>query len=143
MHVQYPSIRRCTAGEETITVKVVPPVESLFRLVDSWKIVICVAVSLLGMFTLFLMVRGNNFFEKKVSAGHSFTCGIRSNGAVKCWGKNDVGQSSAPPFPKYAFQQVSASVGGDHACGVLSDNGAIRCWGNNGRGQSENQDGTL
>ncbi len=80
---------------------------------------------------------------KKVSAGHSFTCGIRSNGAVRCWGKNDVGQSSPPPYPKYAFQQVSASVGGDHACGVLMENGAVQCWGNNGRGQSEKQDGML
>ncbi|KAL3799491.1 hypothetical protein ACHAW5_006785 [Stephanodiscus triporus] len=77
----------------------------------------------------------------QVSAGHSFTCGIRSNGAVQCWGKNDMGQSSPPSYPENAFQQVSASVGGDHVCGVLSGNGAIRCWGNNGRGQSQNQEG--
>lgn len=52
-----------------------------------------------------------------------------------------MGQSSPPSYPENAFQQVSASVGGDHVCGVLSGNGAIRCWGNNGRGQSQNQEG--
>lgn len=36
---------------------------------------------------------------------------------------------------------MSASIGGDHACGILLQGGAIRCWGNNGRGQSEPQDG--
>ena len=36
---------------------------------------------------------------------------------------------------------MSASIGGDHACGILLQDGAIRCWGNNGRGQSEPQDG--
>lgn len=75
----------------------------------------------------------------KVSAGHSFTCGIRPHGAAECWGKNDMGQSSPPHYPSNAFQQVSASIGGDHACGVLSGNGAVQCWGNNSRGQSENK----
>ena len=36
---------------------------------------------------------------------------------------------------------MSASIGGDHACGILLQGGAIQCWGNNGRGQSEPQDG--
>jgi len=79
----------------------------------------------------------------QVSAGHSFTCGIRPNGAVECWGKNDMGQSSPLPYPENVFQQISTSLGGDHACGILLEDGDIRCWGNNGRGQSENQDGQL
>lgn len=36
---------------------------------------------------------------------------------------------------------MSASIGGDHACGILLQGGTIECWGNNGRGQSEPQDG--
>eukprot|EP00985_Skeletonema_marinoi_P006814 scaffold2992_cov103-Skeletonema_marinoi.AAC.4 len=79
----------------------------------------------------------------KVSAGNSFTCGLRPNGAAECWGKNDVGQSSPPPYPKNIFTHVSASIGGDHACGILLQGGGIRCWGNNARGQSEQQDGTF
>ena len=78
------------------------------------------------------------YVTAKISAGNSFTCGIRKNGAVECWGKNDMGQSN-PPFS--LFRQLSASAGGDHACGILLDDGAVRCWGNNGRGQSENQEG--
>ena len=54
-----------------------------------------------------------------------------------------MGQSSHPTYPENIFQQISTSVGGDHACGILLDDGDIRCWGNNGRSQSDNQDGTL
>ncbi|KAL7553235.1 hypothetical protein ACHAWF_016496 [Thalassiosira exigua] len=78
----------------------------------------------------------------QVSAGHTFTCGIRPNGEMECWGKNNMGQTMSPSYPKNIFQQVSASVGGDHACGVLMDGEGVRCWGDNGRGQSDDQDGT-
>jgi hypothetical protein len=85
----------------------------------------------------------NSFFDTfKVSAGNAFTCGLRHDGAIQCWGKNDMGQSSPPSYSEHVFQQVSTSIGGDHACGILVENNAIRCWGNNGRGQSESQDGT-
>jgi len=78
-----------------------------------------------------------------LSAGHSFTCGILSNGEAKCWGKDNMGQSSPPSYPESTFEQVSASIGGDHACGVLKQDGDVQCWGNNGRGQSENQNGNF
>ena len=78
----------------------------------------------------------------QVSAGNSFTCGIQPNGRALCWGRNDMGQCSPPPYP-VAFQQISTSLGGDHACGVLADGEGISCWGTNGRGQSEDQDGKL
>ena len=76
-----------------------------------------------------------------MSAGNSFTCGLRTNGSAECWGKNDVGQSSPPSYPENIFTHVSASIGGDHACGILLQGGGVRCWGNNARGQSESQDG--
>jgi hypothetical protein len=53
-----------------------------------------------------------------------------------------MGQSSPPSYSEHVFQQVSTSIGGDHACGILVETNAIRCWGNNGRGQSKSQDGT-
>ena len=31
-----------------------------------------------------------------VSAGHYYSCGVRSNGAAVCWGNNFYGQSDAP-----------------------------------------------
>ncbi len=53
-----------------------------------------------------------------------------------------MGQSSPPPYPRYIFKQVSASNGGDHACGVIAnESNDIVCWGNNDRGQSEMQKG--
>ena len=50
-----------------------------------------------------------------------------------------MGQSSPPfySYPDSAFRQVSTSLFGDHACGILLADGGVRCWGNNGRGQSE------
>ena len=67
-------------------------------------------------------------------------CGIRPNGEVECWGKNDMGQSSPPLYPQNSFEQISASTGGDHACGLVRDGDAVRCWGNNGRSQSKDQE---
>ena len=122
-----------------ITVKVVHQKGNSFRLVCS----VCTASSLLCSIAHSSLNKTHTSCLCKISAGHSFTCGIRSNGAAQCWGKNDMGQSTPPHYPSYAFQQVSASVGGDHACGVLSGNGDVRCWGNNARGQSEKSEGSF
>ena len=54
-----------------------------------------------------------------------------------------MGQSTPPSYPESIFEQVSASIGGDHACGVLKQDGDVQCWGTNGRGQSENQNGNF
>ena len=61
--------------------------------------------------------------------GH--TCGLRTSGAIECWGGNTLGQSDAPGG---SFSAVSA--GWAHTCG-LRPNGAIECWGWNGEGQTD------
>ena len=58
-----------------------------------------------------------------VSAGHTHTCGIRTNGSVACWGLGLDGQASPPDG---AFTSVSA--GALHTCGVRTD-GSVECWG--------------
>lgn len=66
----------------------------------------------------------------QVSAGFNFTCGLKSNGSVDCWGLNDEGQTDLPIqsslFGAPSYIQVSA--GKNHTCGLLS-NDRIVCWG--------------
>ena len=52
----------------------------------------------------------------QVSVGVGYTCGIRTDGTVACWGRNNYGQSTPPGG---TFSQVSA--GWYHACGVGTD----------------------
>ncbi len=61
----------------------------------------------------------------QVSAGGSHTCGVKSDGAVACWGWNGYGQAERPAG---TFTQVSA--GDYHTCGVKTDR-AVACWGSN------------
>ena len=68
---------------------------------------------------------------RAVSASGSYTCGLRSNGAIECWGDTDYGQADAPAG---SFSAVSA--GGFHVCG-LRESGAIECWGSNLYGQTD------
>jgi len=67
-----------------------------------------------------------------ISAGDFHTCGLKSDGTLACWGRNDSGQA-APPAG--TFTQVSA--GSYHTCGLKSS-GWLRftCWGANSQGQS-------
>ena len=65
---------------------------------------------------------------KAVSAGASYSCGLRINGGIVCWF----------PFDTYAptggFKAVSAGL--YHKCGLRVDD-TITCWGHNSDGQSD------
>jgi alpha-tubulin suppressor-like RCC1 family protein len=55
-------------------------------------------------------------------------CGVKTDGTLVCWGKNDEGQATPPPG---VFTEVSAGFGNNYqTCGLKSD-GTIVCWGNN------------
>lgn len=80
---------------------------------------------------------------RKVSAGGEFSCGIRPDRTLWCWGRNTNGQLGLGRTGPYAvpptqvgtdadWKQVSA--GGASACGVRAT-GALYCWGLNHRGQ--------
>ena len=73
----------------------------------------------------------------QVSAGLAYTCGVKGDGKVRCWGKNNVGQATPPSG---TFQYVSA--GGGHTCGVKAD-GSVVCWGHDGAGQASAPSGTF
>ena len=54
-----------------------------------------------------------------------FSCGLRSDGTITCWGSNDEGQTNAP-----SGQFTSLSSGSAHSCGLRGD-ATIACWGDN------------
>ena len=72
-----------------------------------------------------------------VSAGEYHNCGVRTDGTLACWGKNEYGQAAAPTG---TFTQVTA--GRWHTCGVMTD-GTLACWGHNGWGQAVPPAGTF
>ena len=50
-------------------------------------------------------------------------CGVRSNGAVVCWGSDATADDTPPAGP-----WVGVSVGAYHACARAAD-GQVACWG--------------
>ena len=51
-----------------------------------------------------------------ISAGYEYNCGVRTDGAVACWGDYDFGQST-PPMGKF----TSVTAGKVHTCGIKTD----------------------
>ena len=66
-----------------------------------------------------------------ITAGWLYSCALRTDGAVVCWGYN--GYSQADP-PAGAFTAVTASS--DHSCGLRADN-TVTCWGSNLGGRAD------
>ena len=65
-----------------------------------------------------------------VSAGAAYTCGLRRDGSVQCWGDDVVGEATPPPG-----EFASVSAGRLHTCGVRAD-GSVQCWGADYDGQT-------
>ena len=65
-----------------------------------------------------------------VSGGGVHTCGLRTSGAIECWGDNEFGQADAPAG---SFTAISAGI--FHTCG-LRESGEVACWGLNREGQT-------
>jgi hypothetical protein len=71
-----------------------------------------------------------------VSSGYGFSCAIRTDGTLACWGANSYFQSTPP---EGTFLAVDA--GWAHACGLRTD-GTLECWGANGSGRATPPSGT-
>jgi alpha-tubulin suppressor-like RCC1 family protein len=77
-----------------------------------------------------------------LTAGSSFTCAVKSDGTVWCWGDNPWGQLGSGTFlPQSTPAQVygltgvvSIAAGWMHVCAAKSD-GSAWCWGGNSWGQ--------
>jgi hypothetical protein len=72
-----------------------------------------------------MALRGRQEHERRATFAFVFTCGVRNDGSLTCWGDNSYGQATPPTG---SFTQVSA--GTFHTCGIRSD-GSVSCWGDN------------
>ncbi len=77
-----------------------------------------------------------------LDAGENHVCGVTTDHAAYCWGRNDhdqlgvaFGATRDVPSPVLGgLRFVSVSAGKDFTCGVTVS-GALWCWGENGQGQ--------
>jgi len=73
---------------------------------------------------------------ESMALGAGYTCVLRNNGTVKCWGYNPFGQlgngtttNSMTPVTVSGLANVTAISAGEYrACALLED-GKVKCWG--------------
>jgi alpha-tubulin suppressor-like RCC1 family protein len=89
--------------------------------------------------------------DDRIAAGAAFTCAIKTDDTVWCWGRNDQGQLGSSDHSGltesllpvragvFGYGAVAAPTkvvaGTDHVC-VLTSAGTVWCWGRNGWGQA-------
>jgi len=70
-----------------------------------------------------------------IGAGDMWTCALRTNGTVWCWGVDHTGNAEFNPQQIAGVSGATAlSVGAVHACAIVTG-GAVRCWGFGGNGE--------
>jgi alpha-tubulin suppressor-like RCC1 family protein len=85
----------------------------------------------------------------EVAAGGEYTCALKGDGTVMCWGFNAFGQLGdgttinrlEPVVVKGLTDATAIATGFDHAC-ALKEDGTVECWGANGVGQLGDGTGT-
>ena len=84
----------------------------------------------------------------QIAAGFTHSCALLESGAVRCWGRNEMGQLGYGNTTTIGDDETPATagdvniggkatqitVGGGHSCALL-ESGAVRCWGYNAWGQ--------
>jgi len=74
-----------------------------------------------------------NMHYDQIAAGRWHSGGLRDDGTIACWGRNDEGQCNVPSLPAGTFY-TGISTGGWHTTGTRTDGTAI-AWGRNTDGQ--------
>ena len=99
-----------------------------------------------GYSTVPVSVSGLSSGVSLIAPGDQHTCALTTAGAVKCWGRDNVGQlgngaagNSVTPGNVTGLSSgvVSISSGNTHSCAVTTG-GAAKCWGYNAFGQLGN-----
>jgi alpha-tubulin suppressor-like RCC1 family protein len=81
-----------------------------------------------------------------LAAGSGFTCALRADSAVSCWGSNSSGRLGIGSFEPRSLIPVAVpslnnivaiAAGSAHGC-ALSASGNVACWGSNSSGQLGN-----
>ena len=79
---------------------------------------------------------------KAVGAGEYYSCGLRTDGRILCWGaqyaalNNPVGSNYYPSLSASDTSTYTAlSVGRYHVCAIRASDGRVACWGKNEFGQ--------
>lgn len=81
-----------------------------------------------------------------ISVGGGHACALTTQGAVKCWGFNDIGQVGDGSTVDQMMPAnvnglgsgvISIAAGGQHTCAVMAS-GGVKCWGQNSHGQLGN-----
>ena len=70
-----------------------------------------------------------------IATGGVHTCGLRSDGAIRCWDNHDFGPVETP-----TGKFTAVTTGRDLSCALRTD-GAVTCWGFGGGGQSRVPEG--
>ena len=84
-----------------------------------------------------------------IAAGNRHTCAILKDSSVKCWGRNDFGQTGGGTQnsknsrtligtagdPLNGQTATALAAGIDHTCAILTDK-SVKCWGDNNLGQT-------
>ena len=81
----------------------------------------------------------------QVSAGNDFNCALISDGTIKCWGYNPVGElgngsdtnSSVPVEVSGITDAIAIRSGGWNSCALIAG-GTVKCWGGNDDGELGN-----
>ena len=78
----------------------------------------------------------------RVAAGDAFTCGVKTDGTVWCWGRNDTNQlgdgtttNRTRPVQVTGLTGATQVIAGQGFACALKLDGTVACWGDNSVGQ--------
>ena len=71
---------------------------------------------------------------KALALGGAHSCAILNNDTVKCWGRDDEGQTGTNGVPDLGQGRtaVALAAGKNHTCALLDDT-SVKCWGDNAK----------